>query len=662
MVWRKPASPLRDDSRQPRGGGRGGGHSLLLERRLGPGADAGPDAKHPDRAQPARPASRQPAAEPRGTPAATPKVDVVATVNGEKITREDLARECLRHYGKDVLESLVNLHLIRQECERLGLSVTRQEVEEEIGRLAKRFGVPVDQWYTMLKQERGIDPAQYATDIVWPTLALRKLAGERLKVTPEELREAYDTQYGPAIKARLIAVKDLKKAEKLHADAVAAPETFGELAKKFSEDTPSASDNGWIPPIRKHAGHEEIERAAFSMKDGEISPVIQVAGQCVILKREEAMPERKVQFELVKPNLEKFIEERKLRAVAHDVFRELQERAKLENYFNDPTKRDTGIAAVLNGRQITVRMLAEECITRHGEEVLEGTINRRLLEQACKKRGIEVTDDDLAAEVRRAAATSVEPLPDGKPDVEAWLTLATERQGISREVYYRDSVWPSVALRKLAGDEVSIAEEDIAKGFEANYGPRARCLAIVLDDLRRAQQVWGMAREKQTAESFGDLAEQYSIEPGSKKLRGQVPPIRKYGGQPVLEKEAFALAPGEISGIIQTEDKFVILFCEGQTEPVKIEKETEKEKVRQLIVEDLREKKLRVAMSKCFQQLQDHATIDNYLAGKSQSPEREVKQASHVPTPQQTPGGGVRREVREASRVPTLQQVPAEQR
>ena len=69
---------------------------------------------------------------------------------------------------------------------------------------------------------------------------------------------------------------------------------------------------------------------------------------------------------------------------------------------------------------------------------------------------------------------------------------------------------------------------------------------------------------------FGDLAEEYSIEPTSKALRGEVPPIRRYGGQPQLEDVAFELQPGELSGIIQLGDKFVILKCEGRTEPVEV--------------------------------------------------------------------------------------------
>ena len=56
----------------------------------------------------------------------------MATVNTKRITREDFARDCLRHFGKEVLESMVNKRLITLECQRRGITVTRREVNAEI--------------------------------------------------------------------------------------------------------------------------------------------------------------------------------------------------------------------------------------------------------------------------------------------------------------------------------------------------------------------------------------------------------------------------------------------------------------------------------------------------------------------------------------------------
>lgn len=582
-------------------------------------------------------AAARPAAVASST--AAPEQKIVAMVNGEPITRQELAQESLKHYGKSVLERLVNKYLVMDECKRRGVTVSQEEVNAEIERMATRFSLPVAEWLKMLKQERGISAAQYASDIIWPTLALRKLAGEQLEVTEEELAKQFQAQYGPAVKARMIVCNDAQTAERVRAEAVAKPDTFGDLARKFSKDIPSASANGLIQPIRRHAGLKPIEDAAFALKEGEISQVIKAADQYVILKCDGHLPALNVQFEKVKPYMIETLRDSKMRRVAMDLFRKLQQNAQIVNVMNDPAKSREmpGVAATINGQPVHIHELAELCIQRHGEEVLEGTINRRLLQQACKRAKITITDADLDREIARAAAAMLPAKADGSPDVEKWLHLVTEEQGISAEVYRSDAVWPSVALRKLVGDKVQVTQEDLQKGFEANYGPRVRCRAIVLNNLRRAQQVWEMARSNPTEDYFGDLAQQYSVEASSAALRGEVPPIQKHSGQPVLEKEAFAMKKGDLSSIIQVgPERYVILLCEGQTEPVKVDFAV----VRNDIYADIYEKKLRLAMGEYFQQLQESATIDNYLAGTSQSPKKALERSAEQPALRPVPKNG----------------------
>ena len=198
--------------------------------------------------------------------------------------------------------------------------------------------------------------------------------------------------------------------------------------------------------------------------------------------------------------------------------------------------------------------------------MLEGTINRRLIEQSpaeqtahrSSKQDINAgshTGRDLDGQnqsFRRSGRASL-----------VWTSSPSSR-GVTTDLYLRDSVWPSVALKKIVGESLLITDDDLRKGFEANYGPRVRCRAIVLSSLRKAQEVWDKARQKPTADNFGKLAEKYSVEANSRALRGEVPPIQRFGGQPQLEAEAFKLQAGELSGIIQTGATFVILYCEGQ--------------------------------------------------------------------------------------------------
>jgi parvulin-like peptidyl-prolyl isomerase len=463
---------------------------------------------------------------------------------------------------------------------------------------------------------------------------LRKIAGHQLKVTQDELAREFEARYGEAVKVRLIALADPAKAKRILAEAKANPDSFGQLAKAHSIDVPSAAANGLIQPIRKYAGHERLEKAAFALTVGEISDVVDVDGQFVILQCEGRIPPRDVSLEQVKMELAEKIRDRKMRSVAHDIFRKLQENAQVVNVFNDPVKSREmpGIAAVINGQKITVSQLADACLDRHGVEVLEGTINRLLVAQACRNRDISVTDQDLDQEIAKAAAMMVPAKPDGSPDVDGWLKLVTQQQNVSEDVYRRDSVWPSVALKKLVGKDIKVTDEDLKKGYEANYGPRVRCLAIVLSNQRQALKVWEMARSELTEEHFGDLAEEYSVEPTSRALRGEVPPIQMHGGQPTLEERAFALEKGELSDIIQVgPEQYVILLCLGRTEPTaKIDFAA----VKKYIYEDIYEKKQRVAMADTFDELQRTATIDNYLAGTVHSPPQTAKvQTAAQPRP-----------------------------
>ncbi len=553
--------------------------------------------------------------------AADARPDIVAVVNGEPIDRKSLGRLCLTRFGEDVLESLINRKLIERACLHRNLVVSAEDVQAEIERMAHRFHLRPEQWIKMLETERGITPKQYARDIVWPSLALQRLAASRLTVEPEELRQAYENQYGPAVKARLIAVSDPNKARRLHAQLQADPDAFARLAREQSEDVGSASIGGLVPPIRRHTGYEEIEQVVFRMNQGDVSPIVRVGEQYAIFKCEGHVPQRNVPFQQVKSALAETIRDRKLRESADDVFRDLQSKTVVRNVYNhaDLRKQMPGVAATVDREPITLDALADACIARHGQKVLAKEIDKRLLAQELRKRNLRITQRDLDAEVAHAAEWAGVLDERGKPDVRRWLKMATEEQGLAREAYYADAVWPSAALKKLSSGKLDVSEEELQKGFEANYGPRVRCRAIVMSNLRRAQEVWAKARENPTPEHFGQLARQHSTDLASRENRGEIPPIRKNSGRPALEQEAFALSPSQpLSGVVQVGERYVILFFEGRTEPI----EVTLAEVRDLLYRDIHEKKLRLVMADTFDAIEQRATIDNYLAGTSQSPAR----------------------------------------
>ncbi len=165
--------------------------------------------------------------------------------------------------------------------------------------------------------------------------------------------------------------------------------------------------------------------------------------------------------------------------------------------------------------------------------------------------------------------------------------------------------------------------DDHRRGHETAYSKPITARAAAAGRSHRfesaqvPQEVWEKARDNPTLENFANLARQYSNDTNSGQVGGQIPPIQRHCGQPNLEKEAFSLKPGDLSSVVQAGENFLILFCEGYTEPVKIEIA----EARKYIEEDLQEKKMRIAMRKEFDKLQENCTVDNYLAGTMKSPQ-----------------------------------------
>ena len=212
----------------------------------------------------------------------------------------------------------------------------------------------------------------------------------------------------------------------------------------------------------------------------------------------------------------------KLAQAATNLFKRLQETVKIVNVMNDPemSKQMPGIAAMVDQTKISKRFLAEECIARYGTQMLETEINRTLLIQTLQQRSQQVTQDDINSEISRAAETYGYFGPNNQIDVDRWLKFVTQNDESKIDFYIEDEVWPSVALRKLVEPTVNVNDEDMKKGYEANFGPRVEALAIVLSDNRQALKVWDMAKNNLDKKHFGDLANQYSVEPLSRNNFG----------------------------------------------------------------------------------------------------------------------------------------------
>jgi parvulin-like peptidyl-prolyl isomerase len=554
---------------------------------------------------------------------------IVALVNGQKIVLQDLANLCVLRHGEEVLENMVNRYLILQACQERKIEIKQKDVDDEIARIASKFNLSVQMYLKLLENERDIRPEYYASDIVWPMLALRELSKDMLKVSPQDIDRAFQSEFGPKVQVRMIATKDSAKLQQVHQQATANPELFKTLAREHSEDPASASVEGLLPPIRMNIGEDELERIAFALQPGQVSEIFKVGDLNVTLQCVRHMPPANppaAQLAEIQGRIKSELEEQKLRESAETIYTELRNRSQIVTVLGQSQLQQQypGIAAVINGQSVTMEILEKECVKRFGNKILEGEINRKLVEDALTKSGQGVTQAEVDQEIRNTALFYGYINADGTPDVQRWVADVLSDKGKTIEMYVRDAVWPTVALKKLCADQVQITEEDVRMAFEANFGQRAEILAIVMSNQRTAQEVWEMARGRNTEQFFGELANQYSVEPSSRANFGKVPPLRKHGGQASLEKAAFGLKPGEMSGIIEVGGQYVILRSQGFTDPVVQDINAVKED----LVKEIREKKLVKQMDTMMAKLSADAQITNILNPKKSRVGNAEMQAS----------------------------------
>lgn len=556
------------------------------------------------------------------------QIETLAIVNGQEVSRNQVAQECMRRFGKEVTEDIVNKILVLQQCQRSGVVITEKDVNNDIIAKAKKFGLSAERYIETICSRRNLSLDRLKNDIIWHELALRKLAGQNTNVSPQEINERMDTEFGPRVQVRQIVVDSVAQANQIRAQAVANPESFERLAKTMSIDLNSKSIGGLLPPVRRNFQLPEFENVAFALQPGQVSEVFSIADKFIVLRCERHFPGETLTPEQTTLAHERIIEElkrAKLGESARQLFTQMQENSKVVNVMNDPQLRQQmpGVAATVDNTKVLINQVGEECITRYGADVLQAEIRRTLLMQSLKQSGLQVSEGDLKAEIRRAAQAIGHLNKDGTVNEKQWLAYVTNNDPSQEEFYIEDEVWPTVALKKLVEKSVTVTPEDLKKGFEANYGQRVEVKAIVFNDQRNALKVWNMASANPTADYFGQLAHQYSIDPATKNNYGEVPPIQQHGGTPQMENEAFKLKPGEISNLVQVGEHWIILYCLGRTEPVVTDFDAVKGELEKMILE----KKMRMAMGTEFSRLMQDSQIDNFLAGTSQPGQAAVNTA-----------------------------------
>lgn len=214
--------------------------------------------------------------------------EVVARVNGEVITRNDLYEAMLMQTGQDTLDNLISKKIIEQEAEKQNIQVSDAEVEKEIKELADYYGGQDAFEQTMASYNTSMDDVK--KDVVL-NVQLEKLMGSKITITDEEIQKYFEANTDSfatpeQVKVSHILVDSEEKAQQVK-QQLAAGQDFAELAKKYSTDTASKDLGGDLGMVSKGEMVEEFEKAAFALEIDQISEPVKTEFGYHIIKVSE---------------------------------------------------------------------------------------------------------------------------------------------------------------------------------------------------------------------------------------------------------------------------------------------------------------------------------------------------------------------------------------
>lgn len=246
------------------------------------------------------------------------------------ITREELGEYLIARQGTDKIELLVNKRIIEIACQQRGLEVTAAEVEAAFEEDLKGVRVNRKEFIDNVLKQYGKSLYEWKEDVIKPRLMLTKLSRERVQVTEDEVRKAYDGEFGERVEVRIIIWPrgQEKFAFEAHERLRKSDEEFERYARQQAVGSLAAT-GGRIKPFGRGCGtHPEVEKEAFLLQPGEVSRLIATNDGTIMLKVDRLLPpDATARYEDHKERLTREVYDKKMAAEIPKLMKVLRDQA-----------------------------------------------------------------------------------------------------------------------------------------------------------------------------------------------------------------------------------------------------------------------------------------------------------------------------------------------
>jgi len=290
----------------------------------------------------------------------------VATVNGVTITQADFDKEMARvrsqfsRSGRSlkesqlpdiknrVLETLINRELLYQESQNKGIKVEDAEVNQQVDVLKKRF--PNEDEFKAALLEMKVSEVELKSQIR-KGMAIQQFVDKDLvqdvKVSETEVKDFYKNnpdmfKQAEQVKASHILIKVDAQADKSAKDQANKKikeiqkkledgEDFAALAKEYSEG-PSSANGGDLGYFERGRMVKPFEDAAFKLKPGEVSGMVETPFGYHLIKVVDKKPESVVSYEDAKGRIAQYLEQEKKGKVLERNLEAMRQKAVIETF------------------------------------------------------------------------------------------------------------------------------------------------------------------------------------------------------------------------------------------------------------------------------------------------------------------------------------------
>jgi len=292
--------------------------------------------------------------------------DVVATVNGEEIGRQEFeqllnyfryqySQQGMQVQGAQlqqlqamVLESLIDNELMYQIAEENGYGPSDKELNEELQKTKEQFAD--ESAYQQALNQQGMSEQELKQELAKQMTKVQfeeNKFGDQITVDSSEVSAYYEEnpeqfEQPEQVRASHILIQveeDASEADKAAAkeklqaakERIANGEEFSAVAREVSEG-PSSERGGDLNYFGRGQMVPEFEKAAFNMEVGEVSDIVETSFGFHLIKLTDYKESEKASFSEVEDNIKTHLERVKLQEAKKTFLDKEKQNANIERF------------------------------------------------------------------------------------------------------------------------------------------------------------------------------------------------------------------------------------------------------------------------------------------------------------------------------------------